>query len=102
MTIISLDDHRPHMAGPVVCARCLHTWISVRPAGELDLECPACGAMAGADLQALLATPEALLGDECCGQVDSAGTCCTPACIRGTALRAIAAIKIAYQMEHGQ
>lgn len=49
----------------------------------------------------MLAAAEMVLGDECCGQVDSVGVCCAPACIRGTALKLIDSIRHAYFLEHG-
>lgn len=39
-------------------------------------------------------------GDECCGQVDGAGACCAPACIRGAALKLIENNRQAYELEH--
>lgn len=98
--VLTLDEHRPHDAGPVICARCQHIWTAVRPAGANSLECPKCEAHMGFSHLGLLALPEAVLGDECCGQVDSAGVCCAPACIRGSALKLIDTIRLAYHLEH--
>jgi hypothetical protein len=74
--------------------------VSVRPVGTDLLDCPRCQAQAGANLDTLLSQPEQFLGEYCCGQVDSDGVCCAPACIRGTALRLIRAIRTAYGQEH--
>ncbi len=98
--VVTLDDMRPHMQGPVVCTRCQHSWTAVRPRGTGYLECPKCGAIAGGSLTLMLGYAEYVLGDDCCGQVDSAGTCCAPACIRGTALKLIDCIRLAYALEH--
>ena len=100
--IVALDDHRPHMTGPVVCLRCDHSWIAVRPLGVIFLECPKCGAHRGTGFMTMLAAAEMVLGDECCGQVDNAGVCCAPACIRGTALKLIDSIRHAYFLEHAE
>lgn len=100
--VVTLDERRPHEAGPVICARCQHIWIAVRPSGANGLECPSCGAGMGFAHLELLALPEAVLGDECCGQVDSAGICCAPACIRGQALKLVDTIRLAYHLEHDE
>ncbi len=99
--VVSLDENRPHVAGPVVCTRCEHSWVAVRPVGVIFLECPKCGAHRGTSFMMMLAAADQILGDECCGQVDGAGVCCAPACIRGTALRLIDTIRKAYFLEHG-
>lgn len=98
--IVTLDDNRPHIAGPVVCTRCQHSWVAVRPRGVIFLECPKCGAHRGTGFMTMLAAADQILGDECCGQVDSAGVCCAPACIRGEALKLIDTIRLAYFLEH--
>lgn len=98
--VITLDDHRPHEAGPVICARCQHSWVAVRPIGATGLECPKCEAQAGMSFLGMLMLPECVLGDECCGQVDGDGVCCAPACIRGTVLKLIDTIRLAYWLEH--
>ncbi|WWT39925.1 hypothetical protein [Microcystis phage Mwe-JY08] len=99
--IVSLDEHRPHDVGPVVCTRCSYSWVAVRPRGVMFLECPKCSAQRGASFMTMVTSADEILGDECCGQVDSAGTCCAPACIRGTALNLIDSIRLAYFLEHG-
>jgi hypothetical protein len=99
--ILNLDAARPHEAGPVVCTRCQHSWVAVRPVGVIFLECPKCGAQRGTGFMTMLAASEQILGDECCGQVDNSGTCCAPACIRGDALKLIDSIRMAYFLEHG-
>ena len=98
--IVSLDENRPHAAGPVVCGRCQHSWVAVRPVGVIWCECPKCGAMFGASFMMHMAAFETHLGDECCGQKDSAGVCAAPACIRGTALKGVDTIRLAYFLEH--
>lgn len=98
--VVTLDEHRQHEAGPVICHRCHHIWTAVRPSGANQLECPRCQARMGFTLHGLLALPEAVLGDECCGQVDSSGVCLAPACIRGSALKLVDTIRLAYHLEH--
>ena len=101
--IVSLDENRPHVAGPVICARCQHSWVAVRPVGVVFLECPKCEARFGTDFMTMLEAADQFLGDtECCGQVDSEGVCCAPACLRGTALKLIETIRLAYLLEHGE
>ena len=86
--VVDLDAHRPHLSGPVLCLRCQHEWVSVRPVDTPPgLECPQCGAMMGYSFGNVPAAFAVMLGDECCGQVDRAGVCAAPACIRGTALK---------------
>lgn len=99
--VVSMQDHRPHKAGPVVCTRCDHSWVAVRPVGVIYLECPKCGAHRGTSFMMMMAAADQILGDECCGQKDSAGVCCAPACIRGDALKLIDNIRRAYFLEHG-
>jgi hypothetical protein len=99
--VVNLDEHRPHQAGPVVCLRCDYTWVAVRPLGVIFLECPKCGAQRGTGFMTMLVAADMVLGDECCGQVDSAGVCCAPTCIRGTVLKLIDSIRVAYFLEHG-
>lgn len=43
--IIELDEYRPHIVSEVVCLKCLHRWIDVRPEGTplKNLECGFCG-----------------------------------------------------------
>ena len=40
--IVDLDAQRPHVAGPVLCLRCEHEWVAVRPVGTHPMECPKC------------------------------------------------------------
>lgn len=98
--VLQLDEHRPHEQGPVICARCQHTWVAVRPVGVTHMECPNCGAGVGMSLLGLLTMPETMLGDECCGQTDGAGICAAPACLRGTALKLVDTIRLVYWLEH--
>lgn len=88
-----LADHRPHIHGPVVCHRCEHRWIAVRPASAKWLECPQCGSLRGGSLELYVSDPAHLLGDECCGQRDQDGKCAAPACIRGDALKLIKCVR---------
>lgn len=43
--IISIEENLPHKVSEVVCLKCLHRWIAVRPVGTKlkQLECPECG-----------------------------------------------------------
>lgn len=42
--IIDIESNQPHMVSEVICVKCYHRWISVRPLATLlkDLECPEC------------------------------------------------------------
>ncbi len=101
MSVIDLDTMRPHICGPVMCGRCEHQWVAVRQAGTGWLECPKCGALRGGSLELFLNDAPHIMGDQCCGQRDSAGTCVAPACDRGTALKLIDCIAALYKAEHG-
>lgn len=43
--LIDLDENRPHKVSEVVCLKCLHRWIAMRPVGTLlkELHCPKYG-----------------------------------------------------------
>jgi hypothetical protein len=43
--IIKFEDYQPHLIQEVICLKCLHRCISVRPEGTLlkKLECLCCG-----------------------------------------------------------
>lgn len=43
--IAYLDSHRQHKVSEVICVKCGHRWIAVRPSETLlkDLECKNCG-----------------------------------------------------------
>ena len=43
--IVNIEENLPHIVSEVICVKCCHRWISVRPAITLlkDLECPNCG-----------------------------------------------------------
>ena len=43
--IIPIEEVMPHKVSEVICVRCGHRWISVRPSMTQlkDLECPNCG-----------------------------------------------------------
>lgn len=43
--IVDMDEYRSHVVSEVICVKCCHRWISVRPAITplKDLECPNCG-----------------------------------------------------------
>jgi hypothetical protein len=45
--VTSIDEHRPHYAGPCSCLKCTHEWTGVVPLIAKDLECPSCGEMRG-------------------------------------------------------
>lgn len=98
--IIDLDEHRSHLSGPVICTRCRHKWIAVRPIGTDLLECPSCGANRGASLDTMLHKPHIILGQECCGQRDSDGLCAAPACLYGDTLMLVHCIRDAYLLEY--
>lgn len=98
--IVDLDEHRPHISGPVVCTRCRHKWVAVRPVGTDLLECPACGANRGAGLDTMLHKPHLFLGGECCGQRDGDGVCAAPACLYGDALTLVQCIRDASHLEY--
>ena len=98
--IVKLDEHRPHISGPVACTRCRHEWTAVRPVGADLLECPACGAIRGVSLDTMLHKPHLILGAECCGQRDSDGVCAAPACLYGDALMLIQCIRDASHLEY--
>jgi hypothetical protein len=91
---MSAQVHDIWKHGPACCLRCLYVWHAVRPASALALECPACGAARGYGADELLAAPRLALGDECCGQKDSADTCVAPACLMGDALKAFNALRL--------
>ena len=44
--IIGIDEHLAHKVSEVICVKCAHRWIAVRPASTMlkHLECPNCGA----------------------------------------------------------
>ena len=43
--VIPIEEKMPHVVSEVICVKCGHRWISVRPQHTLlkDLECPNCG-----------------------------------------------------------
>lgn len=43
-TILDLEENTPHTVSEVICLRCLHRWICVRPEKTLlkEIECPQC------------------------------------------------------------
>lgn len=51
------------------------------------MECPKCQAMMGYAWSNVRNGFKALMGEECCGQVDSDGICLAPACTYGAALK---------------
>lgn len=88
--VVSMTDYKPHIAGPVLCLRCGHYHISVRPNGVNEVECHKCHAVRAVPIRdALLAVSKHILGGECCGDKDQDGVCCAPACSAGTAARTI-------------
>ena len=42
--VTKIDDARPHKVSEVICVKCGHRWIAVRPEDSKlrDLECPNC------------------------------------------------------------
>lgn len=42
---VNIEENQPHKVSEVICVKCLHRWISVRPIScKLSkLECPNCG-----------------------------------------------------------
>ena len=42
MSVINIDDYRPHMSGPVRCIQCGHEWDAIAPIGTSELQCPEC------------------------------------------------------------
>lgn len=98
--LVKLDEHRPHISGPVACTRCRHEWTAVRPVGADLLECPACGAIRGVSLDTMLHKPHLILGAECCGQRDSDDVCAAPACLYGDALMMIQCIRDASHLKY--
>lgn len=42
--VVNIEENLPHAISEVICVRCCHRWISVRPTTCLlkDLECPEC------------------------------------------------------------
>lgn len=98
--IVNLDEYIPHLSGPVICTRCRHKWIAVRPIDTDLLECSACGANRGASLSTMLHKPHIILGQECCGQRDNGDVCAAPACLYGNALMLVHCIRDAYLSEH--
>ena len=97
--IVDIDEHRQHIFGPVVCTRCRHKWVAVRPVGTDLLECPVCGGNRGASLDTMLHKPHVILGGECCGQRDGDGVCAAPACLYGDALMLVHCIRDALREE---
>ena len=46
--VISLQEYRPHLEGPVICMHCKHEWRGVSPVGRYaGLECPRCNLETG-------------------------------------------------------
>lgn len=43
--VVNIEANLHHMVSEVICVKCGHRWISVRPSITLlkDLECPNCG-----------------------------------------------------------
>lgn len=51
MTVINIDEHRPHLCGEIKCVICGHKWIGtcpINPDGSVPcMECPECGLFQG-------------------------------------------------------
>lgn len=43
MSVVELDDYRPHTSGPCHCAQCGHEWVGVIMSGWTAITCPECG-----------------------------------------------------------
>lgn len=43
--IVDITENLPHKVSEVICVKCGHRWIAVRPEDTMlkDLECPGCG-----------------------------------------------------------
>lgn len=100
--VVNLDAWRPHVSGPVICLRCEHEWISVRPVGTHPMECPKCGAMMGYSWSNVRCGFDSVLGEECCGQVDSYGICMAPACTYGVAKKLATLVHRLGIVEHNE
>ena len=46
---VDIEINMPHKISEVICVRCSHRWIAVRPEGTRlkDMECPGCGDTGG-------------------------------------------------------
>lgn len=51
--VVSLAEHRPHVAGPVRCLECGITWIATAPIGATRLECPKCRTQKGVWIESM-------------------------------------------------
>lgn len=47
MTIHSILENKPHIAGAAKCLDCAYEWVAVSPAGTVDIECPKCETLRG-------------------------------------------------------
>ena len=77
--VVSLDENRPHVAGPVVCTRCEHSWVAVRPVGVIFLECPKCGAHRGTSFMMMLAAADQTLATNAADRWTGVACCARPA-----------------------
>ena len=43
--IVDINENTPHRVSEVICVKCAHRWLAIRPITTLlkDLECPQCG-----------------------------------------------------------
>ena len=59
--ITPIEEKMPHKVSEVICVRCVHRWIDVRPVGTLlkVLVCPECGMTGG-----VIETGEEILEEE--------------------------------------
>lgn len=60
ISVVSLDDERPHKAGQAECVSCRHVWTAVAPEPVERLECPSCQKLFGVWQQSLVAAAKAL------------------------------------------
>ena len=64
--VVSLDEYRPHLAGPARCLHCQHEWAAVSPVGVYaGLVCPQCGLDRG--VRKYLVFPDAQIFTCFCG-----------------------------------
>lgn len=47
MSVVELDDYRPHTSGPCHCAQCGYEWIGVILSGQTAITCPECNSGKG-------------------------------------------------------
>lgn len=77
--VVSLDERRPHLAGPAKCLECKHEWTAVTPVGTANLECPSCNLPKGV-LVGLVGPSDGVVWTCNCGcdlfYIERKGVCC--------------------------